>query len=228
MPVFTALAPATTMKRVLDFLQALVLVFVLAAGPAQAHDHSMGTHGMVLFGDRDGLYASHLPLFRAPHDHQVVLRLRLADPGLERALRAQLDGKTALWTIAPERFELSRLGPDSAAPLHSFAADVFDGHFERDGRRAYIGAGFVVEKVLVYRRLDPAARSRLEARYLPVGRFLVKEIDSRPDYDHIVALSAPAAGPLAVRKDGMDNPQARLGQLAPVRGTVYFETGDLR
>ncbi|KFI08382.1 hypothetical protein [Massilia sp. BSC265] len=203
-------------------------MLVLGVGAAHAHDHGMGTHGMALFGDRDGLYASHLPLFRAPHDHQVVLKLRLTDPELERALRARLDGKTALWTIEPERFELSRLGPASAAPLRSFAADVFEGHFERDGKRAHAGARFMVEQVIVYRRLDPAAVSRPEARYLPVGRFLVKEIDSRPDYDHIVALSAPAAGPLTVRKAGMENPQDRLEALVPVRGTVYFETGDLR
>lgn len=214
--------------RLVLFLQSLLLFSCLAAGSAAAHDHSLGTHGMALFGDRDGLYASHLPLFRAPHDHQVVLRVRMADPELERALRAQLDGKTALWTIAPERFELSRLGPASSRPLRSFGADIFSGHFERDGKRVYGKVRLVVEQVILYRPLDPAARSRREARYLPVGRFLVKEIDSRPDYDHIVALATKAPAPLTVRKDAMENPEALLEVLAPVRGTVYFETGDLR
>lgn len=214
-------------RRLFAFLQ-LLLLFSLAGGTAHAHDHSFGTHGMALFGDRDGLYASHLPLFRAPHAHQVVLRVKLADPALDRALRAQLDGRTALWTIEPERFELSRLDPASASPLRSFGADVFSGHFEREGKRMYSQAQVVVEQVIVYRRLDPTMRSRLEARYLPVGRFLVKEIDSRPDFDHIVALSAPAQSPLAIRKGGLDNPEAQLKTLAPVRGTIYFETGDLR
>lgn len=207
-----------------------LLMTVLACMPqrAQAHDHSFGTHGMTLFGDRDGLYLSHLPLFRAPHGHQVVLKVRLADAQLDRALREQLDGKTHLWTIEPERFELSRLDPQAGSPLRTFSADVFSGHFERDGKRAYPKAQFVVDRVLVYRQLDSAMRSRSQARYLPVGSFLVKEIDSRPDYDHIVALAAPAPQVLVVPKAGLDNPEAALKALAAVRGTVYFETGDLR
>ncbi len=216
-------------RSIFRFLQTgALLLLLLPAGRAMAHDHSFGTHGMALFGDRDGLFASHLPLFRAPHDHQVVLKVKLADPGLDRALRAQLDGKTDLWTIEPERFELSRLDPASASPLRAFAADLYSGHFERDGKRVHAGVQLVVEQVLVYRKLDPGIRSRLEARYLPVGRFLVKEIDSRPDLDHIVALSSEAPAPLTIRKDGVKNPEAQLKLLAPVRGTVYFETGDLR
>ncbi len=205
-----------------------MLLLAWLANPALAHDHSYGSHGMALFGDNEGLYASHLPLFRAPHDHQVVLKLRLADPGLERALRGQLDGKTALWTIEPEHFELSRLDPQAAAPLRAFSADIFSGHFERDGKLVHAKARFVVEQVLVYRRLDPALHSRSMARYLPVGAFLVKEIDSRPDYDHIVALTAPAPGVVTIAKAGLDNPEAALKPVAAVRGTVYFETGDLR
>lgn len=205
-----------------------LLLLPVGGGAARAHDHSYGTHGMALFGDRDGLYLSHLPLFRAPHDHQVVLRVRLADAELDRAVRERLHGNTALWTIEPEQFALSRLDPDAAAPLRAFRADIFSGHFERDGQRAYPKAQLVVERVIVYRRIDPAPRVRAEARYLPVGAFLVKEIDSRPDYDHIVALAAPAAGVLTVGKAGLGNPEAALAALAAVRGTVYFETGDLR
>ena len=99
----------------------LSLLLPLHAGAA---DPSHGVHGMVLFGDRDGLYAAHLPLFRAPHDSQIVLKLRFADAGQERAMRARLDGKTALWTIEPEHFALRRLAPDAAAPLRAFKASI--------------------------------------------------------------------------------------------------------
>lgn len=95
------------MQAIFRLAQPLALLFAFVAGPADAHDHSFGTHGMVLFGGREALYASHLPLFRAPHDHQVVLQVRLADPALDRTLRERLDGKTALWTIEPERLALS-------------------------------------------------------------------------------------------------------------------------
>lgn len=214
--------------RFLRSLQPFMLLFLFSAGTAGAHDHSVGTHGMALFGDREGLYASHLPLFRAPHGHQVVLRVRLQDPELDRAVREALHGNNALWTIEPERFALSRLDPASSVPLHSFRADVVKGHFERGGERVHAQALFVVEEVLVYRPLVATARVREEARYLPVGRFLVKEIDSRPDYDHIVALNAPAPAPVTIRKAGLANPESALARIVPVQATLYFETGDLR
>ena len=213
------------LRQLLHTLAALAFLY---AGQAAAQDTSMGAHGMALFGDRDGLYASHLPMFHAPHDHQVVLQVRLADPQLDRALRERMQDTTALWTIDPERFALSRLGPASAAPLAGFSADVYSGHFERGGERVHTGARFVVDKVVYFQRLDPAARARDEAHYLPVGKYLFKRIDSRPDADHIVKLAAPVTAPLAIRKDGLANPEETLRQRVPVLGTVYFETGDLR
>lgn len=222
------------------FLQGWLMLACFAATPAFAHeaahgtshrathDATYGSHGMALFGDRDGLYASHLPMFRAPHDHQVVLRVRLSDPALDRTLRERMQGRTALWTIDPERFELSRLGPGAADPLRAFQARVFSGHFERGGKEEIAQAGFVVEKVLLFERLDPGVRTRAQAHYLPVGKYLVKRLDSRPDYDHILKLAGPVQAPLAVAKDGMANPEAALRRLAPVVGTVYFDTADLR
>lgn len=209
------------------------LAWVLpAAVPAAvhkvAHDASHGVHGMVLFGDQDGLYASHLPLFRAPHDVQAVLQLRLADSRQDRELRARMQGATALWTIAPERFELSRLGPDTASPLRGFGADVYSGHFERDGKRQYERVQFVVEKVVMFQRLDPSLRARSDATYFPVGKFLVKRLDSRPDVDHIVKLAVAVSSEISVAKPDLSNPEQALRRVAPVLGTVYFETGDLR
>jgi hypothetical protein len=190
--------------------------------PAQ-HGPSYGTHGMALFGGKAALYVSHLPMFHAPHDTQVVARVRLEDQALDAALRAQLDGKTALWTINPEKFELHRLAPGAANPLARFKADVVAGHFEQGGTTRHAGAAFVVEQVLVYRKLDPAQRSSASSVYLPVGSFLVKQIDSRPDFDHIVLMARPAAGPVTVAKNGLQEP-ALPGAL----GTVYFYTDDLK
>lgn len=208
-------------------LRTLAALAFLLAGPAAAQDTSMGSHGMALFGDRDGLYASHLPMFHAPHDHQVVLQVRLADPQLDRALRERMQDTTALWTIDPERFPLSRLGPGSPSALAGFSADVYSGHFERGGERVHARAAFIVDRVVYFQRLDPAVRTREAAHYLPIGKYLFKRIDSRPDMDHIVKLAGPAA-PLTIRKEGLANPEETLRQHAPVVGTVYFETGDLR
>lgn len=222
------------MKRLIALI-AMLLAAALAAGA----DATYGEHGMVLFGGPDGLYASHLPMFHAPHDYQVVLRLRLADPAQDGALRARLGGKTALWTLAPEKFEIDRLAPGAAHPLTSFKADLVLGHFEQGGKTQYAGAGIIVEQVLLFRRLSAAVAQAPTARYIQLGtgaqRYLVKLIDSRPDFDHIVAVRAPRTASrqvIDVPKQGLiATPPAALQRALPgamVTGTVYFSSEDLK
>jgi hypothetical protein len=212
----------------------LILAGVLLAGGVHAANATFGQHGMALFGGKDALYASHLPMFHAPHDYQVVLRVHLADPAQDKSLRARLDGKTALWTVAPEKFELDRLAPQAATPLKRFKADMVEGHFEQGGKTRIAGATVVVDEVLVFRQLSPVLKASDSARYLRVGRYLVKEIDSRPDFDHIVALkAAPGAGaPVNVGKQALTETQAAALEKAlpgaKVLGTVYFYTDDLK
>jgi hypothetical protein len=112
---------------------AITLALALAAGSAAAADATYGEHGMALFGGKEGLYASHLPMFHAPHDYQVILQVHVADAATDAALRQRLDGETTLWTVAPEKFELSRLAPSAAVPLRQFKADLVQGHFEQRG-----------------------------------------------------------------------------------------------
>ena len=228
-------------------LRTLFLALLLMASSlARAAPLTWGVHGMVLFGGKQGLYASHLPMFHAPHDYQVVLQVHLADPVLDARLRGLLDGRTALWTLAPERFELARLLPDAPQPLRQFRATVVRGHFEQDGQ-AQPGdrdAAIVVERVLLMRQLSPALAGNASARYLQVGegtqRFLVKRIDSRPDFEHIVAWNSLAGAPrgdVSVAKTGVrETPAAALRQAlhgqvaatATLLGTVYFSTEDVR
>ena len=196
---------------------------------------------MALFGGKDGIYASHLPMFHAPHDYQVLLQVHIADPQIDTALRQRLDGKTTLWTIAPEKFELNRLAPAAAQPLKQFKADLVLGHFEQGGTAQYTGATVVVDKVLLFRQLDATPRNQASARYLQLGsgaqRFLVKEIDARPDFDHILAYrAAPGApsAPVSVSKRSLEEtPATALAQAlgAPsgaVGGTIYYYTEDLK
>jgi hypothetical protein len=216
-----------------------MFAMLFTAGLAIGADATYGEHGMVLFGGRDGLYASHLPMFHAPHDYQVVLRLRLADPAQDRALRARLDGQAALWTLAPEKFEIGRLAPGAVHPLAGFKADLVLGHFEQGGKTQYAGASVIVEQVLLFRPLPAAAAQAPTARYIQLGtkarRYLVKLIDSRPDFDHIVAVETARTAslhPIEVRKQALAaTPAAALQRALPgatVTGTVYFSTEDLK
>lgn len=219
----------------------LFVGLALTASAAAAADQTHGQHGMALFGGKEGLYASHLPLFHAPHDYQVILRVHVADPATDAAVRARLDGKTALWTVAPEKFELSRLGPASPAPLRQFSADLVQGHFERGGSTQYPNAAIVVDQVIMFRRLSPAAKANATASYMQLGagkqRYLIKQIDSRPDFDHIVAYTAASGAPtnaITLGKPTLRRPsnQALADALrvpaGAIGGTVYFETADLK
>ncbi|WP_342118738.1 hypothetical protein [Pseudoduganella sp. OTU4001] len=216
-------------------------LLALCTLPLHAADKTYGTHGMALFGGQEGLYASHLPMFHAPHDFQVILQIHIADKATDAALRKRLDGKTALWTIDPEKFELSTLAPNAEKPRKEFRADLVQGHFERGGSTQYKGARVVIDKVLVFRQLSDKPLDASLSRYMQIGsgkqRFLVKEINTRPDYDHIVAYNAAPGAPTAsfnVRKWGMQQPgndALALGlraNLAAIAGTIYFETGDLK
>lgn len=219
----------------------LISLSLLATTPAMAAGPTFGEHGMALFGGKDGLYTSHLPMFHAPHDYQVVLQVHLADPALDAAVKKRLDGNTALWTVAPEKFDLDRLQPGAPAPLRRFQADLVQGHFEQGGKTAYRSAAVVVDKVWLFRKLSPDVRTSAVARYVQVGngtqRYLIKEIDSRPDFDHIVSYRAAARAsllPVSVAKNGVSAPDAAAlaaalnASPAAIRGTVYYYTDDLR
>ena len=220
---------------------ALLATCTLLPPLVHAADKSYGTHVMALFGGQEGLYASHLPMFHAPHDYQVILQVHIADPATDAALRKRLDGNNALWTIDPEKFELSTLAPDTRTPRKEFKADLVQGHFERGGSTQYKAATVVIDKVLVFRQLDDEPRNAGMSRYMQIGggaqRFLVKEIDSRPDFDHIVsyrAVPGASTASVQVRKWGMKAAgndalaMALKANMAAIGGTIYFETDDLK
>ena len=162
-----------------------------------AQSAGYGSHGMAVFGGRDGLYASHLPMFHAPHDAQVLLRFHLADANVDASLRARLALRPQLWTLDPESFDLHRLQPGSAEPLRKFSARFVQGHFERGGAERFDGQTVVIDEVLLFKPLDFKSADEgtvphSAGRYLLLGSgreyFAVKEIDRRPDFDAIVAM----------------------------------------
>lgn len=207
------------------------------------HDHhdvpgpSWGTHGMVLFGGSGGLLASHLPMFHAPHDFQVLLAVRFAEQALDTALRSALQQSLDLWTIVPEKFELARLAAKGPDRLTTLIADVFEGHFERGGQLRRKAQQLEVVDVKRFVQLDPKGAKLTQAHYVALGAaprwFLVKTITARPDFDHIVAVDGPThPGEPVVAVQGLHEPepdllQSQLPAADRVVGTVYFENTEL-
>src|SRR5262245_58642322 len=87
-----------------------------APSPAPARP---GVHGMVLFGGGDvPTYLSHIPMFRRPHDLQLVLQVSLQHPSWKGA-RTFLDTG---YTVEPERMDLTALADGR---LTAFTGTVF-------------------------------------------------------------------------------------------------------
>jgi hypothetical protein len=211
---------------------------------------ALGAHGMAIFGGRDALYASHLPMFHAPHDSQVLLRFHLKDAAIDPQLRQALAQKVALWTLDPEEFDLLRLAAAHPQRLRQFTARLVQGHFERGGTEAWSGQTVVVEEVLLFRRLSPKSEKHTAGNYHVLGnapeQFLVKEIDRRPDFDVIMALTPSSTQTAALPKmlkiagDDLKPPNAQMWQAAlqalgrqaesevSLGATLYFETEDLK
>ena len=148
-------------------------------------------HGMVLVGLK-AIHLSHLPMFHAPHDYQALLTVRLAPATAAELAGARAAAKdTLLYTIAPAPF---RLG-DVAAGFR-FSADLVRGHFERGGETVVSGAPFEIERVVHFRRLEPGAARPAVLEYilfgLPDEAFLVHRISAPPDFDQVLAVTAPA------------------------------------
>ena len=222
----------------------------VAAAQHAAHDSTFGSHGMVLFGER-GQFLSHLPLYRPPHDWQMLLRVQLgADsatsiPDPVAALRADRAASgEVLYTIEPEEFAHSALETDSP---FVFRATVFRGHFERGGVPVIRGALFRLDTVLHRRRLHrdggPPMNKFLLARD-SAEAYLLHYLTGAPNFEQIMAvrlvevppgrtlehLTELGTNPVAPRRPGesilLHDPGMGALRVEVLR-QIYLEFGDL-
>lgn len=159
----------------------------------QAHAHGEakhGVHGMVLFG-RSALWASHLPMYEAPHDAQVVLAVEIVDPAIAEAYRREL-GNAPLVTFVPEPFDLRALEPGGAG-MPTLRGTIVRGHFERGGE-VWREDVETRTQVVWFRAIDGAAQPADAA--IAFGRgdetYLMHLVGARPGVDRIVAVDGPA------------------------------------
>lgn len=198
-----------------------------AAEPVPAHAH--GIHGMLLFGEPGRIFASHLPLYRHPHDWQVVLELA---PGTEtaRVLAGELLTDGNLLTLEPEHFDLLRLRPDARAPLRQFRAGLYLGHFERGGSKLD-SFDWRVKRIWWFEPVNASATASGQ-RYLVIGdgpgkQWLLHRVERRPDVDQILQIETTTA------LSGLLNTPALLGNDSResrfrVTATVWQDHDDLQ
>jgi hypothetical protein len=167
--------------RLLPFLPFLLACHAPAA--ATPSPEKPAVHGMVLLGSQ-AIHLSHLPMFHAPHDYQVLLTVRVDTAPPREA--------NALYTIAPKPFRLSEI-----APGFSFRADLVRGHFERGGETILADAPIEIERVIHFRKLEAGAPRPAALEYILFGSpgeaFVAHKITTPPDFDHLLAVTVPAS-----------------------------------
>ncbi len=210
-------------------LRTAISIVVALAGCTTPTDHSApqshtaahhadqpSVHGMLMVGSGP-VYLSHLPMFHAPHDYQVLLEVEMVksgeDPLFTYVQDRQVTGEK-IYTVVPEAFVLPELFTPTGAPQRkTFKADVFRGHFERGGVEFQSGVTFKVKRVVFAKKFEANASPLPNLQYLVFGNqkelFAAHIITKKPDFDHVVSVRV---------KDGILNEQ----QAALVQKGAFF------
>jgi hypothetical protein len=162
-----------------------------------------GRHNMFAFG-RETVFLSHLPMFMAPHDAQLILEVALEDAAgslLEAWSRErESNPDERVYTIMPEKFALSTLYTPDPPARGSFRARFFRGHLERGGEviPELSNIEVRVTDVVYAKRFDQGGKPD-DLTYLLFGRggelFLAHVISQPPDFDQILAVELVGSPP---------------------------------
>ncbi|MFI0809522.1 hypothetical protein [Streptomyces echinatus] len=159
-----------------------------------------GVHGMLVFG-REVVYFSHLPMFGAPHNYQILLEVGLNDD-VRKALHSHrhVFPDEPYDTFEPVPFPMAEVDPAGDGPRRTtMTGNVFCGHFERRARGTRPLASNIevrIERVARFTELDVNARATDDGtlRYLCFGHgdqlFLAHSIRGWPSFDQILEVRA--------------------------------------
>jgi hypothetical protein len=177
----------------------LILFAFISANTFAQHDHSAmvtdkaSTHGMLIFGT-DKIYASHLPMFRTPHNYQIIIELTLDKTAKQKFIADQkLHPEYTTYTIEPEKFVL----PDMINAKRSFKANVYRGHFERGGIKIADSINIKITNIVYFKKFDSTAAKHTEANFLVFGtskeQFAIHQISNKPDFEQILQVKTSIA-----------------------------------
>ncbi len=188
----------------------------------------MGTHGMVLFTVGSSIYASHMPLYKKPHNVQLLYKLDNDDLAVLQTVR---DGQFI--TVKPEKFNLQRLMRGEKLTV---SADLYAGHFERDGMLVYKGIPLSFDKQLYVRSFDEIKPSSTKQKYDVVSlrknnKIYVHRIQQAPSFDHMIGVDLEAgclttfstSSPVPKRTE-LQYKFLNCGTMKP----LYYETEDFQ
>jgi hypothetical protein len=149
----------------------------------------MSEHAMALMSHSSNIYASNLVTYKKPHDVQLLYKLSVQDLALLQTVR---DGH--LTTIKTKPFNLQRLMRGESITVY---ADVYAGHFERDGMLVYENMPLKFANKLYVRPLDNIEPSGRLQEYDVVSlrknyKIYVHRIQQPPSFDHLLHIDIEA------------------------------------
>lgn len=169
-------------------MKKLFLTTILLCGSLIARADKPATHGMLVFG-KQAIYASHLPMYHAPHDYQLLLKIKLVDQGnqeISKLYTGVLDS-TKMFTLVPEKMDLTQIIDGTKT---SFLSTLVEGHFEKGGK-ALGSVQVQVEKIIFSKKLDPSEKEEsLDYIYFGEGGeyFAAHLIKGAPSFDSILKM----------------------------------------
>lgn len=188
----------------------------------------VGVHGMVLMNKSSTIFAYHLPLYHKPHDVQLLYKLDVKDVALMQLVR-----DNDMVTIKPKPFNLQRLMRGEKVILE---ADVYTGHFERDGMLVYKNMSLNFAEQLYVRKLDDIKPSSTRQEYDVVSyrknyKIYIHRLQQAPSFDHLIHIDVTAG---CLTKFNTSSPVPKRTELqykflnCGTMKPFYFETEDFK
>lgn len=188
----------------------------------------VGVHGMVLMNNASTIFAYHLPLYHKPHDVQLLYKLDVKNIALVHLVR-----DNEMVTIKPKPFNLQRLMRGEKVALE---ADIYIGHFERDGMLVYKNMTLNFAEQLYMRKLDDVKPSSNQQEYDVVSyrksnRIYIHRLQQAPSFDHIIHIDVNAG---CLTKFNTSSPVPKRTELqykflnCGTMKPFYFETEDFK
>jgi len=148
-----------------------------------------GEHNMVLVSQNSTIYASVMTTYAPPSNVQLLYKIENKDLALLQTVR---DGR--LTTIKTESFNLQRLMQDEKMVI---MADVYAGHFARDGMLVYENIPLTFAKRLYARNLDDINDSSNQQQYDVIDlkknyKIYIHRIQKKPSFAHLLHVDLEA------------------------------------
>jgi hypothetical protein len=175
------------------------------------------------------VYVSHLPMFMAPHNYQVIARVtgEMLDRFVDFVAHFG-ESEADIYTFRPQPFPMNELDPTlSGSGPTQIRGDLFRGHFERGGSEISTATSFDVDQVIYFARLPSQASSAglSTLRYVcfgePGNTFAAHLITSPPDFDQVLEVNVNSTP--AVTADSL-----RAGVIGTVTAPSDGEAGRLQ